>query len=363
VPKTTASLVYERSDKGGSIRDLEIKGGGLSINGEVDFGRKNELIAARFPVVVLSDENRFGFTLKQAEDEVSLSVNGRSFDARPLLKSAFENKEGSEEEADSSFRIEINLDRVYAHRGEVLTDVTGRIVSRKGVVQQANLQGTFISGNPVVFKITPAGETRELRVVGRDAGAALRAANLYSKIAGGSLDFQATLNNSVGGMLRKGRLIIRDFEVRNEAALAELDRRGKPKKTGPRNTGVAFSRLTLPFTADTRFIRIGDAVVKGPQMCATADGIIRRKDGAMDIDGTIIPACALNAVPGEIPIIGDILVGDGLFGLTYALGGAISNPKFQVNPVSAIAPGIFRRFFEYGSPDDVGSGASRPKAN
>ena len=83
----------------------------------------------------------------------------------------------------------------------------------------------------------------------------------------------------------------------------------------------------------------------------------------MDIDGTIIPACALNAVPGEIPIIGDILVGDGLFGLTYALGGAISNPKFQVNPVSAIAPGIFRRFFEYGSPDDIGSGESRPKAN
>ena len=88
VPKTTASLVYERSDKGGSIRDLEIKGGGLSINGEVDFGRKNELIAARFPVVVLSDENRFGFTLKQAEDEISLSVNGRSFDARPMLKAA-----------------------------------------------------------------------------------------------------------------------------------------------------------------------------------------------------------------------------------------------------------------------------------
>jgi hypothetical protein len=363
VPKTTASLIYERSEKGGTIRNLEIKGGGLSINGEVDLGRKGELIAARFPVVVLSEENRFGFTLKQAEDDISLSVNGRSFDARPLIKATFANREGGEEDAQSSFRIEINLDRVYAHRGEVLTDVTGRIVSRKGVVQQANVQGTFISGNPVVFKITPAGETRELRVVGRDAGAALRAANLYSKIAGGALDFQATLNNSVGGALRKGRLIIRDFEVRNEAALAELDRKGKPKKTGPRNAGVSFSRLTLPFTADTRFIRIGDAVVKGPQMCATADGIIRRKDGAMDIDGTIIPACALNAVPGEIPVIGDILVGDGLFGLTYALGGAISNPKFQVNPVSAIAPGIFRRFFEYGSPTDVGTGASRPKAN
>lgn len=172
------------------------------------------------------------------------------------------------------------------------------------------------------------------------------------------------MNNGPGGSLRSGRLIIRDFEVRDEAALAELDRKGKPKKsTGPRKAGVAFSKLTLPFTSDNKFIRIGDAVVKGPQMCATADGLIRRADGAMDIDGTIIPACALNRVPGDIPIIGDILVGDGLFGLTYALGGALSNPKFQVNPVSAIAPGIFRRFFEYGSPNDPGTSAARPKAN
>ena len=207
-PKTTASFVYEKTEKGGTIRELKITGGDLSINGEIDLGRKGEIAAARFPVVILSDENRFGFTFKQAEDDVTLSVSGRSFDARPLIKSAFGNKDDNSEGSQPSYQVEINLDRVYAHRGEVLTDVTGRIVSRKGVVQQANVQGTFISGNPVVFKIAPAGETRELRVAGRDAGAALRAANLYSKIAGGTLDFEATLNNRSGGTLRKGRLII-----------------------------------------------------------------------------------------------------------------------------------------------------------
>ncbi len=364
--KTTASFVYEKNDKGGGIRDFELKAPDITINGELDLNRKGAVSEARFPVVVLSDENRFGVTLDQTDEGMAISLSGRSFDARPLLRSIFGGKGGSGggDEPKQSYTIKIDLNRVYAQRGEVLTDVTGQISARKGVVQQANVQGTFISGNPVVFKITPEGDTRELRVAGRDAGAALRAANLYSKIAGGALDFEAKMNNGPGGSLRSGRLIIRDFEVRDEAALAELDRKGKPKKTtGPRKAGVAFSKLTLPFTADNRFIRIGDAVVKGPQMCATADGLIRRADGAMDIDGTIIPACALNRVPGDIPIIGDILVGDGLFGLTYALGGAISNPKFQVNPVSAIAPGIFRRFFEYGSPNDAGSTASRPKAN
>jgi hypothetical protein len=362
--KTTASFVYEKSDKGGFIRNFELKASDISVTGELDLNRKGGVSEARFPVVVLSDENRFGVTLNQGDDGLAISLSGRSFDARPLLRSIFGGKGGGGGESKQSYSIKIELGRVYAHRGEVLTDVTGQISARNGVVQQANVQGTFISGNPVVFKITPAGDVRELRVAGRDAGAALRAANLYSKIAGGALDFEAKVTNGPGGTLRSGRLIIRDFEARDEAALAELDRKGKPKKTtGPRKAGVAFSKLTLPFTADNRFIRIGDAVVKGPQMCATADGLIRRADGAMDIDGTIIPACALNRVPGDIPIIGDILVGDGLFGLTYALGGAISNPKFQVNPVSAIAPGIFGRFFEYGSPNDGGTPATRPKAN
>ncbi|MFO0991962.1 MAG: DUF3971 domain-containing protein [Hyphomicrobiales bacterium] len=363
--KTTASFVYEKNDKGGAIRDFELKSSDISVSGELDLNRKGAVSEARFPVVVLSDENRFGVTLNQNDDGLAISLSGRSFDARPLLRSIFGGKGGDDDDKPKqSYSIKIDLNRVYAQRGEILTDVTGQISATKGVIQQANVQGTFISGNPVVFKITPDGDTRELRVAGRDAGAALRAANLYSKIAGGALDFEAKMNNGPGGTLRSGRLIIRDFEVRDEAALAELDRKGKPKKSsGPRKAGVAFSKLTLPFTADNRFIRIGDAVVKGPQMCATADGLIRRADGAMDIDGTIIPACALNRVPGDIPIIGDILVGDGLFGLTYALGGAISNPKFQVNPVSAIAPGIFRRFFEYGSPNDVGNSAARPKAN
>jgi hypothetical protein len=145
---------------------------------------------------------------------------------------------------------------------------------------------------------------------------------------------------------------LRDFEVRDAAALAELDQKGKPKKTGPRRgTGVVFSRLTLPFTSDTRFIRIGDTLVKGPELGATAQGLIRKMDGAIDIDGTIIPAYALNSAIGEVPILGDILTGgkgEGIFGLTYALGGTMSQPRFQVNPVSAIAPGILRKFFEYG---------------
>ena len=235
--------------------------------------------------------------------------------------------------------------------------MAGSFVLRDGYVERATLNGTFISSQPITIRINPADDGgRDLRIAGRDAGSALRAANLYSKVAGGQIDFVARLGSGADSTVHNGRLTLRDFEVRDAAAIAELDQKGKPKKAGPRRgDAVVFSRLTLPFTSDTRFIRIGDTLVKGPELGATAQGLIRKNDGAIDIDGTIIPAYALNSAIGEVPILGDILTGgkgEGIFGLTYALGGTMAQPRFQVNPVSAIAPGILRKFFEYGGTNE-----------
>ena len=145
-------------------------------------------------------------------------------------------------------------------------------------------------------------------------------------------------------------MIIRKFDVKNEATIAEIDNRSKAKKSGQKRDGLSFKRLTVPFTADTEFVRIGDSLIRGDDLGATAEGVIRKSDGAIDITGTIIPAYGLNSFVGNIPLLGTILTGgkgEGIFGLAYAMGGTMAKPKFQVNPVSALAPGILRKFFEF----------------
>jgi hypothetical protein len=355
LPKTTASFDYVPNEsKGGRINNLIIKGESFLLKGEIAVDDKGSVSEAKFPTIVLNDDNRFGIRLARGEDATNVSINGTSFDARPLIRSLFANQASAESKMKGVLIVDALIDKVYAHRGEIVNGVAGSVVLRDGYVERATLNGTFVSGQPITIRINPAedGGGRDLRVAGRDAGSALRAANLYSKVAGGQIDFVARLGAGADATVHNGRLTLRDFEVRDEAALAELDQKGKPKKAGPRRgDGVVFSRLTLPFTSDTRFIRIGDTLVKGPELGATAQGLIRKMDGAIDIDGTIIPVYALNSAIGEVPILGDILTGgkgEGIFGLTYALGGTMSQPRFQVNPVSAIAPGILRKFFEYG---------------
>jgi hypothetical protein len=359
-PKTTASFDYVPGEgKAGRIDNLTVKGDGFLLKGQIAIDGKGSVSEAKFPTIVLNEDNRFGVVVSQGDDATNVSINGVSFDARPLIRSLFSSHavatdEGAtKDKGKSPLIVDAVVDKVYAHRGEIVTGVAGSFVLRDGYVERCTLNGTFFSGQPITIRIAPADDGgRDLRIAGRDAGSALRAANLYSKVAGGQIDFAARLGIGSDSTVHDGRLTLRDFEVRDEAALAELDQKGRPKKAGPRKGGVLFSRLTLPFTSDARFIRIGDTLVKGPELGATAQGLIRKMDGAIDIDGTIIPVYALNSAIGEIPILGDILTGgkgEGIFGLTYALGGTMAQPRFQVNPVSAIAPGILRKFFEYGS--------------
>lgn len=352
-PKTKASFVYHgKGDNGRRIEGLTISGPGLSIKGDAWLAASGNLKEAKFSEVHISDENRFALDLKNDDNGTSLAISGDSFDARPLISAMFKTSPGGGGAAAASgtMAVSANLDRVYAHRGEIVTGLSGNVTTRGGKVQAAELSGNFLSGQPVAMRLTPAGGGRDLQVLGRDGGAALRAANLYSKIAGGQIEFHAVLANDANSSVRSGQLVLRNFEVRNEAAFTQLDTKGTPKKNGPRREGLAFYKLSLPFSSDAKFVRLGETFIKGNELGAVASGVIRKGDGAIDITGTIIPAYALNSALSNIPLVGQILSGgsgEGIFGITFALGGSMQDPKFQVNPVSAIAPGIFRKFFEF----------------
>jgi hypothetical protein len=70
----------------------------------------------------------------------------------------------------------------------------------------------------------------------------------------------------------------------------------------------------------------------------------------MDMTGTFMPAYGLNRIFGELPLIG-VLLGNGrdrgLLGITFKLNGPFNQPKLTINPLSIIAPGVFRSIFEF----------------
>ena len=70
----------------------------------------------------------------------------------------------------------------------------------------------------------------------------------------------------------------------------------------------------------------------------------------MNISGTFLPGRGLNRLASKIPILG-LAFGkgkvNGLLGITFQLYGRFDNPSLRVNPLSLIAPGVFRQIFRF----------------
>jgi hypothetical protein len=90
--------------------------------------------------------------------------------------------------------------------------------------------------------------------------------------------------------------------------------------------------------------------VKGPLVGGTIKGMIDYPGNQVNMSGTFVPMYGLNNMFGQIPIVGLFLGGgsnEGLIGVTYELVGTPGQPVLRVNPISAMAPGVLRKIFEF----------------
>jgi hypothetical protein len=351
-PKTKAEFEIDMADPAKvRIRNLVVSGGGMSVKGNLAIAGGG-LVEAKLPNAVLDENNRMSITVGKQDNGLKVDIRGTTFDARPMINSMFQRRVTPPGDVPIPVAVTAEFDRVIANRGESFANVSANVRTLGSFIQLVEIGGEMSNRTRLVLKVQPNDQGyRELTMEGTDAGSALRAANLYSKIAGGKLEFFAELGNSNDTAIRRGQLTIRNFEVRNEAAIAEIDPKGRVLSKARKKDRQAFDRLTMPFSADDEFVRIGDSLMRGPDIGASVTGTIRKADGRLDMGGTVIPAYGLNSAIGQVPILGQVLVGgkgQGIFGVTFGLRGTMAKPKMVINPVSALAPGFLRGIFSMG---------------
>jgi uncharacterized protein YhdP len=112
-----------------------------------------------------------------------------------------------------------------------------------------------------------------------------------------------------------------------------------------RGDGIGFDRLEARGLLRDGDVTIRDLRASGPALGIQARGRLDLDGDRIDIEGTIVPANALNSLFGRIPIIGEVLFGPGLFAARYTLRGPRDEPDVAINPLSALAPGVLRNIF------------------
>ena len=81
----------------------------------------------------------------------------------------------------------------------------------------------------------------------------------------------------------------------------------------------------------------------------TAKGFINKENDSVNIEGLVAPTYAIDSWIGNIPIIGTIVTGiegGGVFAANYSVKGTVKDPKYFVNPLSVLTPGLFKDFWK-----------------
>jgi hypothetical protein len=351
VPGKSGRATFSVVQKAQSTRfeDIVVDGGGVSIKGSLEVDQNGDLLNANFPVYSPSDGDKTTLRAERAADGVvKVTMRGDVFDSRGFLKSAISGKEADAKSKTKNVDLDVDLKlgAVAGFNGEALRSVDCKMSRRNGIIRNFNLTGKLGRDTPLTADLRARAQGREVIYLDtNDAGAFFRFTDTYSKMVGGQLSL-AMDPPTVDPSTKEGLVNVRDFQVKGESA---LDRVAAGAPNGAQSS-VSFSRLRAEFTRQNGQLTIREGVVKGPTIGATIEGNIDYPGNQVRMSGTFVPMYGLNNMFGQIPILGLIIGGgsnEGLIGVTYEVVGTPGQPVLRVNPISAMAPGVLRKIFEF----------------
>ncbi|MGR3505520.1 MAG: hypothetical protein ACU0B7_06575 [Paracoccaceae bacterium] len=314
---------------------------GLNLTGSLDLTAAGQFASARLDRVRAGGWLDAPVTLtgRGAGRAPAIAINGGSVDLRRSTLPS-----GGAGGGQAGGPLTLALDRLEITDTIALTDFRGEFTNTGG------LDGSF-SGNvngkaPILGRVVPMNGRSAFRIQAQDAGRAIAAAGILPQARDGTLDLTLRPTGTDGSY--NGDLKVLDLRVRDVPALAALINAvsvvGLLDQLN--GSGLHFSEVEAGFllTPQQLVLRSGSAV--GASLGVSLDGYYDLTRKHMDFQGVFSPIYMFNG-------IGSLLTrkGEGLIGFTYQLQGPPDNPRVQMNPLSALAPGMLREIFRRPAPE------------
>jgi hypothetical protein len=340
----TGTLV--RTGKTMRFDNLTIAGPGSMVKGSVEINDASELVSANFPVFSLSDGDKVALKADRGSDGVlHVTMHGDVYDGRAFVKSSLAGRAPDKtKQKQVDLDLDIDIGTVAGHNGETLRGLDLKLSRRGGHIRQFTMKSkigrdTSLNGD---LRLRASDHHQVIYFETEDAGALFRFTDMYPRMFGGRM-WVAMDPPTQDQAPQIGTLNIRDFVVRGEPVLDRVVAGAPGQKRG----SVQFSEMRADFTRFSGKMAVRDGIVRGPLVGVTVEGQIDYVKDAVHLRGTFVPFYGLNNIFGQIPIVGLFLGGgsnEGLLGITYEAVGPPRAPRITVNPVTAIAPGLLRKF-------------------
>lgn len=337
--KATLQLSTERrGDSNTVIKFFRLTGKDMSASGKGEFEAKTgDFKTLEFDNLRYRQQDLNKLEYAKIPGGIKLLARGRSFDASPYLLKSNKNN------VSQVFNIDIKTDRLLLAPTREVKNISIE-ADCADQCHFATIDATLPSGTKFNYVISNG----KLNASCANAGELLRVLGVSDAVRKGKIEINGTYSE---GKL-KGEALMTDYELRNAPVLTRIFTIAS--LTGLLDTmtgnGISFSKMSAPFTYRNDVITLKEAKAHGSALGVTADGTIDlRSSTILDLKGVLVPSYTLNSLVGNIPLIGDILIGGtgkGLIALNYSVKGDINDPAVNVNPLSVLTPGFLRGVFD-----------------
>ncbi len=351
----TGKATFAFSPEGTRVSALSLSGGGAAIAGSADFDATGAITNLDIPTFSLDGAADLAISgVKSGDGSLAMTVDGAYLNAGEMIKTAIDNGIG-DNGGKSPFNIAARIERVDFRAGASYRDASLDFRRSADSIDVLKFTAVDAAKKPLSIELKQAGaaegeQTFEAR--SEDVGLMLAGIFGLTSVKGGEgwLDFSFT--PGVPGAPRKGALAAHDLRVVKAPLFAKIFAAGS--LTGLADLmsgeGIEFKDAMARFAIENDAVRVIEARATGPSVGITAQGgFALEGDRAVTLSGAVAPAYQFNSFLGKAPVIGGLFVnrkGEGLLALSYDVSGPAAEPRVTVNPLSALAPGVFRRMFE-----------------
>jgi hypothetical protein len=369
VPGRIASLDFDVSKTENSptidLTNVRLVGDNIAIDGSMSIDDTREVSEFYFPNFSLNVVSRLEVRGKINSKRIwTINAKGSTFDGKDLFRSLLALGNTSEASikplnpaAGVDFTAEI--DTVLGHSDVSLRGFKLKITDRGQQVVSMDARGTLDGGQPLAAVIKSDG-SRKFYAETTDAGQAFKLIGFYPNMQGGRAKLEVNLD-ARGAAEKSGILWVENFRVLGDPIVSEVyssvesgAAEGGQKRRVEQREVFEFQRMKAPFSVGHGQFVLDDSYLRGPLLGASIRGKVDYNARRLSLGGTYVPLQGINAAVCDIPLFGPIVAGfdcQGVFGITYAIQGPMSQPQVLVNPLSMFTPGILRGIMEMTNPN------------
>ncbi len=347
--KLLLDLVNERVTR---AREFEVKTAGLygRFALALTHDRQQQIERVDVARLVVGDSDVAGTVARRHEGGWRVDLRGPRLDLTHWMKSA--GKEDPLPAASSPpLMINARLEHLILGPRREIRDFSAHLLREDEDWRTARIDARFANGRRLNLRTDSTAGERALTFRSDDLGSTLSLLDVTDNIVGGKLTVTGQVSDATGKRVVRGHVEGADYSLVRAPAFAQILSLASLTGVGSMlsGSGIPFTTLRGDFDYSGNSLVLENLLAYGEAIGVTANGAVELSEDRLDLQGTIVPAYALNSILGNIPVIGPLLLGgegQGLFAANYRATGSTGDPRVSVNPLSALTPGFLRRLFQ-----------------